>query len=319
MKKLSILIPAYNAEHGLNECLESILPQLRDDAVEVIVVDDGSTDDTPQLLAGRTHPALRVVRQENRGVGAARNRLLDEAEGEYLWFVDADDRISRSAVELLLPLLRDPVELVEIGYDEFDETGARRTGRRFAGSYSCGTDFVADDHCDNTVWSKVIRRETVRQLGVRFEPLVTGEDFLFSFRLLAQCGKVVGLPVPIYYYRTTADSISTRRDPQHMLRLSDATRSAVCLLQPFLETLPAEKRIVMERWLRHFVSGYLYSLIRFPQYDTAHIARSLDELESRGLYPVSPDGLPRTVSLFLHLFNRRPAFRYIRPFLINRP
>ena len=93
MPKVSVVIPVYNVERYLGECLDSILGQtLRD--IEVICVDDGSTDDSPTILGNYAaqDPRLRVIRQENAGSGAARNRALDEAQGDSVMFMDPDDR-----------------------------------------------------------------------------------------------------------------------------------------------------------------------------------------------------------------------------------
>ena len=92
MKKLSILIPAYNVERWLPRCLNSILSQVEDD-IEIVIVDDGSTDTTLQCANefAEKWNNIRVYSKHNEGVGAARNYLLDKACGEFIWFVDSDD------------------------------------------------------------------------------------------------------------------------------------------------------------------------------------------------------------------------------------
>src|SRR5262245_20179101 len=89
MSSVSVVIPCYNAGRFLKETLESILAQTRP-ALEVIVVDDGSTDDSA-AVAGAFGPPVRVLRQSNQGESVARNRGLDEARGDWVAFLDADD------------------------------------------------------------------------------------------------------------------------------------------------------------------------------------------------------------------------------------
>ena len=99
---LTVIIPAYNAEKYLPQCLDSVIGQTLKD-IEVICVDDGSTDGSGKILdefAARDR-RLKVIHQENAGVSAARNRGIKAARGRYLTFVDADDRIDRQALGYL--------------------------------------------------------------------------------------------------------------------------------------------------------------------------------------------------------------------------
>lgn len=100
---LSILIPAYNVARYIGPCLESVLSQAGD-GVEVIVTDDCSTDETAELIARiiGSEPATRVrllQNERNSGVSATRNRMLEASSGDYLWFIDADDRLRPGAIE----------------------------------------------------------------------------------------------------------------------------------------------------------------------------------------------------------------------------
>lgn len=99
---LSVLIPAFNVENFIGECLDSILPQIAGDHIELIILDDASTDRTAQLITDvqARHPGqVRGERAEaNIGVNEARNWLLGQARGDYIWFVDADDRMCAGAV-----------------------------------------------------------------------------------------------------------------------------------------------------------------------------------------------------------------------------
>ena len=97
MPAISVIVPAYNAEKTLNKCLDSILGQTLVD-IEIIVVNDGSTDSTQTIVEGymSSDNRIKLINQENKGLGAARNVGLDNATGKYISFIDSDDWISKN-------------------------------------------------------------------------------------------------------------------------------------------------------------------------------------------------------------------------------
>src|SRR5215210_7479587 len=101
---VSVIIPCYNQAHFLGEAIESVLAQ-NHPRFEILVVDDGSTDDTSEVAA--RYPEVRCLRQENRGLAAARNAGLRSSEGEYVVFLDADDRLLPNALEAGLVCFED--------------------------------------------------------------------------------------------------------------------------------------------------------------------------------------------------------------------
>lgn len=102
MPSVSVIIPAYNAEDYISQCISSVLSQTLSD-IEVIVVDDGSTDKTPDIVEelSASDARLRLIRQENQYAGAARNTGIKAAGGDYLYFLDADDWIESNALEAM--------------------------------------------------------------------------------------------------------------------------------------------------------------------------------------------------------------------------
>lgn len=104
---ISVVIPAYNYGHLLPRALDSVLAQWADD-LELLVIDDGSRDDTPQVLAGyvERHPQLRAIRQDNGGAAAARNHGIRQARGRYALLLDADDELLPGAIDSLREQVR---------------------------------------------------------------------------------------------------------------------------------------------------------------------------------------------------------------------
>ena len=107
MKKVSVIVPVYNVENYLEECVNSILNQTYEN-LEIILVDDGSTDNCPQICDdwAKKDKRIKVIHKANGGVSSARNVGLDNATGEYIGFVDSDDYIDITMYEKMLKLLK---------------------------------------------------------------------------------------------------------------------------------------------------------------------------------------------------------------------
>ena len=120
--KLSIILPVYNVENYINRCLESILPQL-DDNTELIIVDDCSPDKSVDICEDATEGLSNVRikrRSKNGGLSAARNTGIEEAKGEYIWFVDSDDYIESNAVSVLLKSIKgSKIDIVQFNHRRF--------------------------------------------------------------------------------------------------------------------------------------------------------------------------------------------------------
>ena len=160
---VSVIIPAYNAAHLLPDAIESALAQTYH-PLEVIVVDDGSTDETPEVLA-RYGSRVTAFRQDNGGVAAARNRALEAAQGVYVACLDADDIWRPDKIEIQVGLMTDGVGLIGSSADETGESG-RRTRAVSRAEILVNNPFSAS--------SVLFRMACVRELG----PFDPRRDFL---------------------------------------------------------------------------------------------------------------------------------------------
>ena len=203
--QLSVVIPVYNAERYLSRCLDSVLAQtLRD--IEVICVDDGSTDSSPEILGKyrSMDSRVRVIRQENSGQGAARNRGIDAATGGSLCFVDADDALAdidalRSlAAEMddrgLQLLMYDAVTRFEGGADAGSVALGKYRRRHAYPSCTTGMEMFAlmnrrgEFSASPCLW--LVRRDALVESGVRFAEGVFHEDEVFTLSLLLFLNRV---------------------------------------------------------------------------------------------------------------------------------
>ncbi len=199
-----MIVPAYNVEDYLEECLDSVLAQkLR--GVEVLVVDDGSSDSTPQIVERycRKYRAVRSFRLERGGVAAARNLGLDNARGRYVCFLDGDDKLRPNALKAMYDRAESlGADLVFANYVSFDgmrEWGARGSREVFSaealGKYDPKLLWLV------AVWAKLFRRSVVDEHRLRFTEISFAEDALFymSFAWVSQ--RIVTLEEQVYCYR----------------------------------------------------------------------------------------------------------------------
>lgn len=204
MSRVSVVIPCYNAGAFLAEAVESALAQTWDD-LEVVIVDDGSTDEaTIALLRDASWPRTRILRQANAGPAAARNAAIAGATGEFVLPLDADDRIAPSYVEKAVRVL---VERPEVGivYCRAEKFGAE-SGPWLLPSYS-----PRELAIDNVIFVTSLFRRTDWERVGGFNPQLRHgvEDYDFWVRLVGLGREVVQLDEPLFHYRVQARSRTT--------------------------------------------------------------------------------------------------------------
>lgn len=199
---ISFIIPCYNAAPWLDETLASIVAQTRPDW-EVVIVDDGSTDDSAAVARRWTErePRIRLLLQPNSGVSAARNLALREAKGEFLTFLDADDTLGPHFIEVMLGALERAPELLGAACEHIVmQTDGSRPVQPLPGS---GERLVIDDILPHNGWAPhaaVVRRELIDRIG-GFDPEMVGaEDWDVWLRATA-VSDFVAVRRPLAFYR----------------------------------------------------------------------------------------------------------------------
>ncbi|MDE7177479.1 MAG: glycosyltransferase [Lachnospiraceae bacterium] len=221
---ISIIVPVYNVENYIRECLESILNQTYGN-LQIIVVDDGSTDNSGKIsdeYAGKDK-RIQVIHTKNHGPGHARNEGLRYARGKYVGFVDGDDRIQPQMYEELLKEMEETgADFVHFGYFD-DNSGRIQPHLNFEeGIFELSgrkTDFlkkfVLQETCQDyetmaySVWSKLFRREMICDAFSRIpDYLRVGEDLAVICLCILSGTKVALRKKAFYHYRVVEDSLS---------------------------------------------------------------------------------------------------------------
>lgn len=209
---VSVIVPIYNVEEYLEECLESIRNQTYTN-IEVILVNDGSTDGSREICESYCEKDIRfrLINQENQGQSVARNRGVKESVGQYIMFVDSDDVVNTDALEVLLPYMKTDVDIVECEMTREKEAFFLNKiptivfeGNSKEAILNCIA-FRAVKFC---AFTKLYRREIVEKIpfleGYIYEDVFTGINYLNHIR------KIIVVDYIGYYYRVRPNSTMTK-------------------------------------------------------------------------------------------------------------
>ncbi len=225
---VSIIVPVYNAEKYLSDCVQSILRQTYGD-IECILVDDGSTDGSAALCSHLAAEDARIVyyHQENAGVAAARNQGLALAGGDRILFVDSDDMLQNNMVEDMLSAMdADETDCVVCGIAFFTESSEQRTQEILPpavlrGGEEMAAYFAAHYSATlmNSPCNKLYKKEYIKQI---FDPsLDLGEDLLFNLRYFREISSISYLEGAFYYYRRNVSGSLSVKLRSHMYEIAD--------------------------------------------------------------------------------------------------
>ncbi len=224
----SMIVPVYNVDHYLKRCVESLVEQKEfGGKIEIILVDDGSTDKSGELCDEFAERCENVVtyHKENGGLSSARNYGIDRARGEWIVFVDSDDYMSRDACfELQKAVSGHPdVEIVVYNGTEIEgiqKTLCRRNVRK--GVVSDGRDYLLYHYKNRSfhveAWLYAYRRSYLNRHHLRFMEGILHEDVEFSPRAILPAEKILELQAALYYYVIRTNSISTGKNKEKNIR-----------------------------------------------------------------------------------------------------
>ena len=203
--KVSVIIPAYNAEDTIQRCIGSIVDQNYSN-LECLIIDDGSEDKTSELSCelSTTYDFIKYIRTENRGVSHARNTGIDKATGDYLIFLDADDYLCENSIISRVNSMMESV--LVIGEYCLDDV-SQRVIPTMRTEISDISEFLEDLFYEKKfgyqgyIWNKMFSTSIIRTHNLRFnESIFYNEDRLFVYEYVLKCEKVIFVPECIYCY-----------------------------------------------------------------------------------------------------------------------
>lgn len=262
-KLLSIIIPVYNVERFISACIESILSQnIARDVYEIVVVDDGSPDNSIEILNGYAskYENIRIIRQPNKGLSGARNTGLKNASGQYVWFVDSDDTVTDGSLQAILETLHDNIDMLGIQYRlVYDDSTLNKDictaivedikDGRFVTKY--GGISIPVPFC-------VYRREFLTSNNLYFAEGKLHEDSEFKPRAVYLADRIKTISYVCYnYYKGNSDSITAN----HSYRNVDGYMYAAESLNTFCNNLTFRECKYLYKEVGRCVNGAIFSFV----------------------------------------------------------
>lgn len=246
MSNISVIIPIYNVEKYLSQCLDSVVKQTYRN-LEIILVNDGSTDSCRQICDeyASNDARIKIMHKENGGLSDARNAGLKIATGDFISFVDSDDLLSVDFCEKLLhALLEYNADIAECGFRKFESDAELENLPEVTPANielfetEMAVDLLIKDYLQPMVWNKLYRKEVL--LGLKFPVGKLHEDVAWTYQAFGNAKKVLRIEDELYFYRQQADSISGRKYSLKRLDAVEALEERISYMRenfPKLENL----------------------------------------------------------------------------------
>ena len=223
--KVSFVVPVYNVEKYLDECIESLVSQEEKD-IEIILINDGSTDGSEEICKAYAAKDMRIkyIYQKNQGVSIARNRGMENSTGTWICFVDGDDKISPSFMNELQSKIEKSADIIFFDSSEKTNVDFSKNKAVKAEKIFLNQDFSMMQRCTLNrflsnyyfcpTWGKLFNRDFIKTYNLHYIPGVKkSQDVLFSLQSYIYARSCIYVPKELYYYNVNAESVSRRYIP----------------------------------------------------------------------------------------------------------
>lgn len=217
--KISIIIPVFNVEKYLNECIDSVMKQTLKD-IEIIVINDGSTDSSIKIIEGyrEKFKNIKIIDKKNEGVSVSRNIGIDNSTGEYIMFLDGDDYLDPSMCETMYKIVKkNKADVAECSIRKFNEISDEEDF--ILHDIKSEIEVISNEKALNMylkyqirgyVWNKIFKRDFIVVNKIKFPIGVCYEDMIVSLKTCIWTNKLVLINKPLYNYRERENSASRK-------------------------------------------------------------------------------------------------------------
>lgn len=318
--KLSVVIAMYNAESCINKCLDSIISaDFPKDDYEICVVDDGSTDQSKNIVELYKDKAnIIYIYQENQGQSVARNTGLKHVQGDYVWFVDSDDMIYPDAKKIFEILSLYPrLDVLRIDVFQMNQAGELGSERVRLDKIPVQKEYVGRDllllgYVPSAMWFLVVRRNFLIDNSLYFIPGILHEDVELSLRILTKAKSVYLSSVIGYiYWAHTGSSTRTKSEEKWVKNQLDqlvVLEAARRLVEEYEFTDKSLYENIKARYHKMYF-GFIYFIYQQRKLHRKSVKVILKEMESYSLYPLIIEFGSLKKDLFALWLNQKLAWK----------
>lgn len=245
MIKLSYIVPVYNCENYISQCIDSLYNQnLNTNEFEVIIINDGSTDNSEEIILKYTklHNNIIYKKQKNQGLSVTRNIGMSIAKGEYIQFVDSDDYLEPLTAKYLLKVAIDnQLDIITFksnnvseessagsnSSSEYNSSIVQSESEQYGGgsnqlninNIQSGIVYIEKYEYPNYAWLYIFKREYIKKINLEFIPKIYCEDSLFTMELFLNANRMCHVDIIVYNYRYNPTSIMHNKDDAHQIKM----------------------------------------------------------------------------------------------------
>lgn len=326
--KLSIIIPVFNLEKYLPTCLDSLLDQdLNLSSYEIIIINDGSTDKSGEVGREYSRKYFNIVvhDQENSGLGAARNKGISIAKGDYIYIMDPDDYLGKDVLKPLIELCS--INDLDILCFESKSTTVFKPFKptiNLSGSINLeimsGIEFIGKHFYMNMVWWYFVKRKVLIQNKLDFIENRWMEDAIFTTKLFIQSNHLAKIDFDVHRHLIRPNSAMTSKEPTHYLKVIDDNANAALVFKEIIDDFKADhpnKTDTLKRLKTRQESFVFFMMIRMlkSKIKKKAIRETLIKLADIGAYPmhnfISEDYNSRIYRVLVPLLNNKSFFLLI--------
>lgn len=265
---ISVIVPVYNVEKYLDECIKSIVNQ-KYKQLEIILVNDGSTDNSYEICKkwSKKDSRITIIDKENGGLSSARNAGLDSANGDYIAFIDSDDYIDPHMFEDMREIFnRNQVSAVICPLETFiDGTSSKKlflplkkegliTSKQYI-------KYILQHKADNAVCNKLYKKSDISNL--RFESGIINEDIIFNVDFFLNTDSVFSLKKPYYKYRLRPGSITQQANP----KLFDFIKNSLSIKETIQNRYEHEFDKEINGYIYHEISNFISTIEKYNAHE----------------------------------------------------
>lgn len=221
---LSYIVPAYNVSKYIGECIDSLEEQNYSN-YEIIIINDGSVDGTKEICEEycKKYSNIKLINQNNRGVSYSRNLGIQEAKGEYIWFVDSDDKIERNILGGMEKCFNKNADFIIMGFYKMYKIKLKK----FINDWekisveNIEDNLILNDKIGGYICNKIYKREILRDNDLKFDEKKTYcEDLSFNITYIKYCKNILILNETYYYYRQCKKSATGRSTDKDLISMN---------------------------------------------------------------------------------------------------